>query len=95
MRTQKKLTESKTMTLRLDAVTLQRLDQLAEATERSKAWLAAQAVTAYLEHNEWQTGAIDAAVKRANSDNATFIDHKEVDLWLGSWGNPKERKPPL
>jgi RHH-type transcriptional regulator, rel operon repressor / antitoxin RelB len=83
------------MTLRLDAVTLQRLDHLAEVTERSKAWLAAQAVTAYLEHNEWQIGAIDSAVKRANSGNAAFINHDEVDSWLGSWGNLKEPKPRL
>src|SRR5713101_8050936 len=50
------------MTLRLDAATVRRLDQLAKVTERSKAWLAAQAVKDYLERNEWQIQAINAEV---------------------------------
>ncbi len=79
------------MTLRLDALTLHRLDQLAEVTERSTAWLAAQAVKDYLELNEWHPRAISAAVKRANSRDARFIDHEKVDAWLRSWGTPQER----
>jgi RHH-type rel operon transcriptional repressor/antitoxin RelB len=54
---------SRTMTLRLDADTLARLDELAQATDRSKAWLAAQAVKAYIAVNERQTQAIRDAVK--------------------------------
>ncbi|HVN64299.1 MAG TPA: hypothetical protein VMT58_06660, partial [Candidatus Binataceae bacterium] len=80
---------------RLDATTLAQLDKLADATERSKAWLAAQAVKAYIALNEWQTGAIAAAVKRANRHDARFLSHDEVDAWLLSWGTAKERKPPL
>ena len=82
------------MTLRLDAATLRRLDRLAEVTERSKAWLAAQAVKDYLELNEWQTQAIKAALERADLRGARFIDHEKVDAWLGSWDTPQERKPP-
>jgi RHH-type rel operon transcriptional repressor/antitoxin RelB len=85
---------SKTMTLRLDAATLRRLDQLAEVTERSKSWLAAQAVKDYLDLNEWQTEAISAAVKRADGRGAEFVEHKKIDEWLDSWGTPQERKPP-
>ena len=95
MKAQKKLGLSKTMTLRLDIETLRRLDRLAEVTERSKAWLAAQAVKDYLELNEWQTEAINTAIKRANSRGAKFIDHEQVDAWLRSWGTPRERKAPL
>jgi RHH-type rel operon transcriptional repressor/antitoxin RelB len=95
MKAHKKLTASKTMTLRLDAATQRRLDQLAEVTERSKAWLAAQAVKDYLELNEWQIQAINAAVKRANAPGAKFIDNEKVDAWLTSWGTPEEREPPL
>jgi RHH-type transcriptional regulator, rel operon repressor / antitoxin RelB len=95
MKAHKKLAASKTMTLRLDAATLRRLDHLAEVTERSKAWLAAQAVRDYLELNEWQIQAINVAVKRADSRGAKFFDHEKVDAWLDSWGTPQERKPPL
>ncbi len=83
------------MTLRLDADTLARLDELAIVTERSKAWLAAQAVRTYLDLNEWQTKAIRDAVKRADRSVARFFSHEEVDAWLASWGTGKERKPPV
>jgi RHH-type transcriptional regulator, rel operon repressor / antitoxin RelB len=86
---------SKTMTLRLDADMLARLDELAETTDRSKAWLAAEAVKTYIALNEWQTKAIRDAVSRANGHNARFVSHEDVDAWLASWGSRKERKPPL
>jgi RHH-type transcriptional regulator, rel operon repressor / antitoxin RelB len=86
---------SKTMTLRLDAATLARLDELARATDRSKAWLAAEAVKTYVALNRWQTKAIQEAVTRANRRGARFVSHDEVDAWLASWGTRKERKPPL
>ena len=86
---------SKTMTVRLDADTLARLDELAEATERSKAWLAAEAVKTYIALNEWQTKAIRDAVNRANRRDTRFISHDDVETWLASWGTRKERKPPL
>src|SRR5580698_10191983 len=94
MRAQRKPAASKTMTLRLDSATLRRLDQLAEVTQRSKAWLAAQAVKDYLELNAWQTRAISAAVKRADARGRQFIDHEKVDEWLVTWGTAQERKPP-
>lgn len=83
------------MTLRLDSRTLAQLDKLAEATERSKAWLAAQAVKSYIAFNEWQTDAIRDAVSRANRRGTRFVSHEEIDAWLASWGSPQERKPPL
>jgi RHH-type transcriptional regulator, rel operon repressor / antitoxin RelB len=86
---------SRTMTLRLDPTTLHRLERLAKATDRSKAWLAAQAVSTYLDLNEWQVGKIRAAVRRANSRAARFVSHDEVDAWLASWGTREEREPPL
>jgi predicted transcriptional regulator len=86
---------SKTMTLRLDADTLAQLDELAEATDRSKAWLAAEAVKTYVALNQWQIKAIRDAVIRANRRDARFVKHDEVDAWLASWGTQKERKPPL
>jgi RHH-type transcriptional regulator, rel operon repressor / antitoxin RelB len=83
------------MTLRLEADTLARLEELAHATDRSKAWLAAQAVKIYVALNEWQTKAVREAVKKANRKGARFVDHEEVDAWLATWGTAQERKPPL
>lgn len=83
------------MTLRLDSETLASLDELSRATDRSKAWLAAQAVKTYVALNKWQTKAIRNAVKRANRPGARFVSDEDVDAWLASWGTADERKPPL
>lgn len=82
------------MTLRLDATDLRRLDALSEATERSKAWLAAQAVKTYLDLNEWQIRVIREAVTNADRRDAKFFTQEEVDAWLATWGTAQERKPP-
>ncbi|MBE0549066.1 MAG: ribbon-helix-helix protein, CopG family [Rubrivivax sp.] len=52
---------STTMTVRLDDDVKDRLDVLAEATQRSKSFLAAEDIRAYVENNEWQIGEIRAA----------------------------------
>ena len=83
------------MTLLLDADTIAQLGELARATERSKAWLPAEAVKTYVALNQWQTKAIREAVTRANRRDARFVSHEEVESWLASWGTGKERKPPL
>ena len=67
---------------------------LAEATNRSKALLAAEAVKTYIALNEWQTKAIRDAVNRANRRDARFVSREDVD-GLATWGTRKERKPPL
>lgn len=82
------------MTIRLDVDALKGLEDLAQATDRSKAWLAAQALRSYLDVNQWQISAIRDALKRAGQKEARWLGHEEVDAWLASWGAPQERKPP-
>jgi RHH-type rel operon transcriptional repressor/antitoxin RelB len=41
------------MTIRLDADLKKQLDQLAEATQRSKSFLAVEAIREFVEHNQW------------------------------------------
>jgi len=43
-----------TMTIRLENELKDRLDQLADATQRSKSFLAAEAIRDFIELNEWQ-----------------------------------------
>lgn len=93
MRTQKNSSFSRTLTLRLDPSTLRRLDELAHATDRSKAWLAAQAVKTYVDRNEWQVRAIREAVRKADRRGAKFFTQEEVDSWLAGWGTAREREP--
>jgi RHH-type transcriptional regulator, rel operon repressor / antitoxin RelB len=54
---------STTMTVRLDDEVKDRLDHLTKATKRSKSFLAAEAIRAYVEFNEWQIGEVQAGLK--------------------------------
>ena len=80
------------LTLRVDRSTRLRLDRLAKATARSRAYLAAEAIERYLEQNEWQTQAIVAGVEAA--DAGELVAHDKVTDWLQSWGKKAEKRPP-
>lgn len=67
-----------TMTIRLPAVLKEKLEQLAEATERNKSYLAARAIEEYVAAQEWQVQAIREAVDLADSPQADFLDHGAV-----------------
>jgi RHH-type transcriptional regulator, rel operon repressor / antitoxin RelB len=70
---------SSTMTLRIDDEVKERLEKLADATQRSKSFLAAEAIRAHVETNEWQISEIRKAVKEANAgDFASEIDVRAV-----------------
>ena len=74
---------STTMTIRLEDEVKDRLDQLAEATRRSKSYLAAEAVRAYVENNEWQIREIRAALREA--DAGDFAGEKDVAALARKW----------
>ena len=74
---------STTMTIRLEDEVRDRLDRLAEATRRSKSFLAAEAIRAFVETNEWQIGEIRAALREA--DAGDFASDKEVAALSRKW----------
>lgn len=74
---------SSTMTVRLEDEVKDRLDQLAEATQRSKSFLAAEAIRAFVENNEWQIGEIRAALREA--DSGDFARDKDVSAVAKKW----------
>jgi len=74
---------STTMTIRLEDEVRDRLDQLAEATQRSKSFLAAEAIRAFVETNEWQIREIRAALQEA--DAGDFASDKEVAALARKW----------
>ena len=75
---------STTMTIRLEPDLKRRLDQLAEATNRSKSFLAAEALRDFVELNEWQIGEIQDALKEA--DAGDFASEQTVKETLNKWG---------
>ena len=85
-----------TMTLRLNEDIHGRLNKLATVTDRSKAYLATQALTSFLDNNEWQVQAIQQALDGADQGNGVdFVDHGEVSAWLSTWGSDNEGEAPL
>ena len=74
---------STTMTVRLEDKVKDRLELLAEATQRSKSFLAAEAIAAYIENNEWQIGEIKTALNEA--DAGDFAGDKDVEALASKW----------
>ena len=72
-----------TMTIRLEDEVRDRLDRLAEATQRSKSFLAAEAIRAFVETNEWQIREIRAALREA--DAGDFASDKDVAALSRKW----------
>jgi predicted transcriptional regulator len=83
---------SATLSVRLDPNVKDRLERLAERTKRSKSFLAAEAIAAYVEAEDWQLGEIAAGL--AELDNGEMVEHDNVVEWLRSWGKPSESAPP-
>jgi len=83
---------SETLSIRIDPETKKRLDSLAKRSKRSKSFLAAEAITAYVAAEEWQIGEIQAGI--ADLDSGHHVSHDKVQKWIGSWGKRGETKAP-
>ena len=59
------------------------VEALAHSTKRSKSFLAAQAISAYVEREDWQISEIEKAVKEA--DTRDFASEAEVDAVISKW----------
>jgi len=85
---------STTITIRIDPKTKERLEKLAQSTDRSMSYFVSHALEQVIEQEEWQIGAIKRRVELADKPGAKFIPHEDIEAWLKSWGTKKERKPP-
>lgn len=83
---------TETLSIRLDSATKRRLDSLAKRSRRSKSFLAAEAIAAYVNAEEWQLGELDAGI--AELDSGQTVSHERVSKWLNSWGKQEETKAP-
>ena len=61
--------ESSVLTLRLNSDTKDKLDKLANATQRTKSFLAAEAINRYLEVEAWQIAEIEQAMIEADQED--------------------------
>lgn len=65
------------VTARIDTALKAKLDALARSTKRSKSYLAAEAIAAYVELNEWQIGEIEAGI--AELDRGEVLSDEEAE----------------
>ena len=81
-----------TLSVRIDTDTKKRLEALAKRARRSKSFLAAEAIAAFVEAESWQLDEIQAGLKEL--DEGDGVAHQDVAKWLRSWGRKRERKAP-
>lgn len=81
--------ETTTMTVRLPLHLKERLEALSKSTDRSKSWLASDAIRAYLELQEWQVTAIKEGLREA--EEGDFASAEEVKAVIDRWtkNNPQ------
>ena len=77
--------------LRLDLDTKRRLEVLAKRARRSKSFLAAEAIAAYVEAESWQLDEIQTAITELDEGRA--IPHKEVEKAPGEMPTTTTGKP--
>jgi predicted transcriptional regulator len=79
---------SETLSIRIDAETKKRLEVLSKRSRRSKSFLAAEAIAAYVDSEDWQLGELQAGI--AELDAGRVVSHEKVSKWLKSWGKSGE-----
>jgi RHH-type transcriptional regulator, rel operon repressor / antitoxin RelB len=69
-------TDTAIVTVRLDGGLKAKLEALAHSTKRSRSYLAAEAIAAYVELNEWQIGEIEAGI--AELDRGQVVSEEQA-----------------
>jgi len=78
------MSRSALISVRVSNAIAQRLAGLARATERSKSYLAEQALEEFIALQEWQVKAIQQGARQA--DTGKLVEHKEALKVLSKWG---------
>ena len=69
---------AKITSVRLTDDLMAKLDQLAAATDRPRAWVIEQAITRYVEQEAWQVAAIGEALEDYRGGKSKVSPHDEV-----------------
>ena len=83
---------SEVLTIRVRPEIKSQLDQLGKTLQRSKSYLAEQAIAQYIEDNAWQVAELDQAQQEISQSK--FIANAKVEQYLDSWGSADEQPAP-
>ena len=86
------MSQSTTLTIRLDKDIKDRLEVSAKHQKRSKSFLAVEAIEHYLDLQQWQEQRIREAL--ASAECGEGVEHEEVMSWINSWGSEDELPMP-
>ena len=75
--------DKQTISFRLDAEKVQALDALAAALERDRTYLLNEAVSSYLDVQQWQLEQIREGLRQA--DMGKLVAHGEVRKMASKW----------
>lgn len=83
--------------VRLDEQLEKRLNALAEKTQRSKSFLAKEALTRYIEDEERKQRENELTMARWNEYQETgeTVSNESMMDWLESWGTEQEKSCPV
>lgn len=79
---------SSVLTVRVADEVKDQMAVLAEATGRSRSWIAAEAIKQYLDIESWQIGEIRQAL--AEADAGEFVSEAEMEQVFNKW-SPENR----
>lgn len=83
-----------TLSVRIPQKMQEQLNELSQATGRTRSFLTTEAIESYLEIQAWQVSGIKNAIKKADEKGAHFVEHKAVQEWLNSWGTAQKKGKP-
>ncbi|MEC8443863.1 MAG: ribbon-helix-helix protein, CopG family [Pseudomonadota bacterium] len=70
----------KATSVRLDDETLRRIGEMAQAMDRPRAWLMAEAIKQYVDREEWFTREVEKGV--AAADDGRLVEHSDLKaIW--------------
>lgn len=87
-----KETSSTVLSVRVPENLKDQLDYLSRSTNRSRAYLAAEALGDYVKKNAWRAKELHDAIKEA--DKGVFVSHEAMLEWADALGTAKEIAPP-
>ncbi len=87
------MTKGATVTTRVPPTLKRKLESLARSTSRTEAYLAREAIAAYVELNEWQVAQIEERLAEVRA-GAPMVAHEDVKLWLDAKRAGRRRRTP-
>jgi predicted transcriptional regulator len=93
----KTTSNAKTISVKLDADLRTRLENLAEARQRTAHWVMREAINQYVEREEKREAFRQATIKAWDEYQETGLHATaaEVDTWLNSWGSDNPLPAPI